>query len=248
MYPSHPRGHDLRRSRPAAGNVRHDPRGNQEGAGIRLNARCPPAPLRQFGAVYGPQPPGLTHLPENHPGGPDPLDPGSAYAEGKRAAEQLCALAGQERGIEIAVARGFAFVGPRLPLDAHFAVGNFIRDALADGPIRVGGDGTPFRSYLYAADLAIWLWTILLRGAPGRAYNVGSDDAMSIAQVAGTVRAALEVRAPVQVARLPSPAGQPASRYVPDISRARHELGLRPHIDLAEGVRRTARWVRDCRA
>ena len=198
------------------------------------------------GAVYGPQPPGLTHVPENHPGGPDPLDPGSAYGEGKRAAEHLCVLAGQAYGIEIAIARCFAFVGPGLPLDAHFAVGNFIRDALVGGPVRVGGDGTPLRSYLYAADLAVWLWTILLRGAAGRAYNVGSSDAMSIAQVAETVRTALDVQAPVHIAKAPPAPGQPVSRYVPDVGRAQRELGLRPLVDLAEGVRRTARWAGGC--
>ena len=197
------------------------------------------------GAVYGPQPRGLARVSEDHRGGPDPLDPGSAYGEGKRAAELLCALAGTEGRIETVVARCFAFVGPGLPLDAHFAVGNFIRDALAGGPIRVGGDGTPLRSYLYAADLAVWLWTILLRGAAGRAYNVGSADTMTIAQVAETVRAALGVRAPVQIAKAPPAAGEPPSRYVPDVGRAQRELGLRPIVDLAEGVRGTARWAGD---
>ena len=194
------------------------------------------------GAVYGRQPADLTHIPEEHPGGPDPMDPASAYGEGKRAAELLCTLRNHAGGLETTVARAFAFVGPHLPLDAHFAVGNFLRDALAGGPVRVGGDGTPFRSYLYAADLAAWLWTILLRGAPGRAYNVGSDESLTIAEVAETVRTSLGLSAPVEIAKPPPPPGTPASRYVPDVARAARELGLRPAVPLAEAVRRTAAW------
>ncbi len=195
------------------------------------------------GAVYGRQPPSLTHLSEDYAGAPDPADPRAAYGEGKRAAEHLCALYAQAFGLEPKIARGFAFMGPYLPLDLHFAAGNFIRDGLQGGPIRVQGDGTPYRSYLYAADLAIWLWTILLRGQPGRAYNVGSPEALTIAELARATAGAFSSTLEVQVAR-PAVPGQLAERYVPAVTRAEAELGLRPGVSLAEGLQRTLRWHR----
>lgn len=199
--------------------------------------------LTSSGAVYGRQPPGLAHVAEDFAGGPDPLDPRSAYGEGKRAAEMLCCLAARG-GLPVTVARGFAFVGPHLPLDTHFAIGNFIRDAVAGGPLLIGGDGTPYRSYLYASDLVEWLVRILLDGRAGRAYNVGSEEAVSIrelaervARVAGTLRP--DRPAPeVRVARVPTP-GAAADRYVPDCTRARMELGLVPTTSLDESIRRT---------
>jgi nucleoside-diphosphate-sugar epimerase len=198
------------------------------------------------GAVYGRQPPELSHLPEGFAGGPDPLDRHSAYAEGKRAAEFLCGLAASDSvaPVAVSIARCFAFVGPHLPLDLHFAIGNFIRDSLVGGPIRISGDGTPFRSYLYAADLVEWLITILLRGRSGRAYNVGSEAAVSILELAALVA---DITAsiwpdrgrPAVVVGNPPVPGTAPPRYVPSCRRAHDELLLAAATPLESAIRRT---------
>ena len=197
------------------------------------------------GAVYGRQPPDLEHVPEEYLGGPDPLDTAMSYHGAKRAAELRSVLATEAGDVETVIGRLFAFVGPLLPLDQHFAIGNFIRDALDGGPVRVGGDGTPFRSYQYAGDLVVWLLALLARGEAGRAYNVGSDDSLDIASLARQVAAELGDVA-VEIHGTPDPSC-PAERYVPDCTRARTELGLANATSLDEAIRRTAFWNRDQR-
>jgi nucleoside-diphosphate-sugar epimerase len=197
--------------------------------------------LTSSGAVYGPQPASITHLPEEYKGGPNPLDCISVYGEGKRAAELLCALYSATHGMECKIARCFAFVGPHLPLDAHFAIGNFIRDAMRGELIRVRGDGTPMRSYMYAADLMICLWTMLLRAPSREAFNVGSDQALSILELAHIVAATLGSTAGVQVAQQAEPS-VPARRYVPSVHKAEGQLGLQCRVSLEDAIRRTAAW------
>jgi len=216
-----------------------------EGTRRTLELACaggaPKVLLLSSGAVYGRQPHDMAHMDEEYAGGPDVMEPSSSYAEGKRAAELLGALYAKRRGLKVKIARGFAFVGPYLPLDAHFAAGNFIRDGLAGKPIVVAGDGTPYRSYLYGADLAYWLWTILLRGTSCRPYNVGSERAVSIRGLAEAAAAHFGSGREVIVTRRPVE-GAKAGRYVPSTARAREELHLEEHVDLAEAVRRTVAW------
>jgi nucleoside-diphosphate-sugar epimerase len=198
--------------------------------------------LTSSGSVYGRQPADVERLAEDYTGAPDPSDARMMHGEGKRAAEMLCALYADAR-LHPTIARCFAFVGPYLPIDTHFAVGNFIRDALSGGPIRVSGDGTPCRSYLYAADLAIWLWTILVRGEEMRPYNVGSGTPVTIAELANEVAHVVEPPLTVEIARQPQSNTQ-AHRYVPAVTRAERELGLRVTISLTDAIRRTVEWHR----
>jgi nucleoside-diphosphate-sugar epimerase len=199
--------------------------------------------LISSGAVYGPLPDGMTHVPETYMGGPDPLLPSSAYGEGKRVSEWLCCQAAT-KNFEVKIARVFALVGPHLPLDKHFAIGNFLQDAMAGKQIVIQGDGTPHRSYLYAADMAAWLWSVLIKGHPGHAYNVGSDVSISIRSLAERVCYLLNNQLGI---RLQQEATRNAKsiRYVPAVSRSRHELNLPEPLDLDEAILRTIQWHSD---
>jgi nucleoside-diphosphate-sugar epimerase len=198
--------------------------------------------LTSSGAVYGRQPPELTHIPETYAGGPDLSDWRVGYSEGKRMAELLSILYQRTYGLEAKIARCFAFVGPHLPLDRAFGIGNFLRDAMAGGAIELKGDGTPYRSYLYAADLAIWLWTILFRGTPAKPYNVGSGDAVSMKEVAESVAGAFDSQPQIVIRGVAVP-GKPAERYIPDVTLAQGDLGLKCEVALPDAIRRTVQWL-----
>jgi nucleoside-diphosphate-sugar epimerase len=199
--------------------------------------------LLSSGAVYGPLPPGMTHVPETHLGAPDPLSVASAYGEGKRVSELLVAQAGLN-GLDVHIARLFAAVGPHLPLDKHFAIGNFLRAAINGNEIVVNGDGTPHRSYLYAADMSAWIWAVLFRGLPGRAYNVGSDESISISNLARRVCQVLDRPIRLNILQVAKP-GVGASHYVPNVSRAQTELALSRPLRLDEAIARAAIWYHD---
>lgn len=197
--------------------------------------------LLSSGAVYGRQPPELASVSESYMGAPDIASPGSAYGEGKRVAEWLTQVICRSHDIHFSIARCFAFVGPYLALDKQFAAGNFLRDAMVRREIVVQGDGTPYRTYLYAADMAAWLWAMQLRAASGAVYNVGSPEAISIGNLAHKVNQVLGSPAGVRIIQSPRP-DRPAERYVPNVDLIVKELGLQHPIPLDDALERTARW------
>jgi dTDP-glucose 4,6-dehydratase len=196
--------------------------------------------LTSSGGVYGTQPPNMGKMPETYCGMPDPLNKDNTYSVAKRCAEHLCALYQDRHGLETVIARCFAFVGRDLPLDVHFAIGNFIRDALTKDEITVGGDGTPIRSYMDQRDLTIWLNKLLESGQSGQAYNVGSDQAITIKDLAYLIR---DILAPQKTVRIlgQSDVQNFRNRYVPSIQKAITELDLGLEFSLEDSIREAAR-------
>ena len=188
------------------------------------------------GAVYGPQSADVARLSESSFDPTRAID--DAYASGKRTAESdLLASSGNE-GPVVTIARCFAFVGPHMPLDGHFAIGNFVRDAVAGRPVRVVGDGRARRSYLYASDLVTWLLAILVDGQPKRVYNVGGAEAVTIGSLARRCADRTVHRTPVEMFEH----GAAGRDYVPDVSRAVGELELHA-VPLDEALDRTMKWA-----
>jgi len=200
--------------------------------------------LTSSGAVYGTQPPGLKLMPETYRGAPDIAQASSVYGEGKRAAEMLCVVFGASSGVECKIARLFACVGPWQPIESYFAIGNFIRDVLDGQMPCICGDGRPYRSYLYAADVVVWLWTILFRGLANEPYNVGSEREITIAETAKLVAHCGGLDPDLVDISCQETNSESSPRYVPDTSKARITLGLAEHVPLEEAILRTLEWHR----
>jgi dTDP-glucose 4,6-dehydratase len=209
------------------------------------------------GAVYGKSAGENDAFHEDSPSVLSPVDAGSAYGEGKRIAELMGAIASRRYGFDFLVARLFAFVGPHLPLQSNYAIGNFIDDVLQNRKITVRGDGTAIRSYMYAADLVIWLLKILCNGQScspynvgsphpvSSPYNVGSPHPVSIRELAGIIGGLYDTE--VEVMGTPVPGATP-EKYLPSTAKAVRELGLGLNFSLEESIARTVDWHRGRRA
>ena len=200
--------------------------------------------LTSTGGAYGSQPDDLAKIQENYIGSPDITRPiSSALGEAKRVAELLTRIYSESNRYEAKICRCFTFIGPYLQQDIHYAAGNFIRDAVRGGPVVVRGNGSATRSFLYAADLMIWLWTVLFLGEPGKLYNVGSEREIGIGELAQMVAS----RASVPVVFENNEHDLPTSsspRYVPSVQRITTELGVKELIGLEEAIDRTLSFYR----
>lgn len=162
------------------------------------------------------------------------------YGQSKRMIEVMTSATAKAHNFRALIARCFCFVGPYLSLEANYAVGNFIRDALKKRPISIGGDGTPLRSYLYPTDLIIWLMTVLVEGKSGLPYNIGGEHAVSIAELANIVANQVSPPCPIEIAKPPS--SEPVNKYLPDLTRSKNDLGLEITVGLDEAIKRTMIW------
>ena len=194
------------------------------------------------GAVYGPQPVDCLRLHEDMPVIDENDITNTPYARGKVMAEKLCAQFAKETSISIKIVRCFAFIGPLLPLDKHFAIGNFIRDAIINKNIEISGNGKSQRTYLYASDLSVYLWTIISKGCSLKPYNIGGGRIVNVFELAQSVIIALNSGVTIDIQS--NHTSKQFSKYVPDIDLIKNELGLTPEVTLEQAIVKTALWNR----
>lgn len=187
------------------------------------------------GAVYGKQPSDVSNIQESDSFKININNSNSAYSEGKRIAELYCSTYFEKYNIPVKIARCFAFVGPYLPLDTHFAIGNFINNVIKKEDIVIIGDGSTTRSYMYASDLSIAIWKILLIGNNNKPYNVGVDTAYSLKEIALILKKSYGNK--VQI--LNSNKDLPKNIYVPNIDALINELKIKHFVQIEEAIQKT---------
>ncbi|NLL13013.1 MAG: NAD-dependent epimerase/dehydratase family protein [Fibrobacter sp.] len=196
-------------------------------------------------SIYGNQPEEITRIPEKFYSGPDINLAMSAYAEGKRMSEVLCSIYRTQYRMEIVTIRPFAFIGPYQSLDRPWAINNFLSDALNKGPIRILGDGSTVRSYMYPSDMVNWVLNILLRGKNGFVYNMGSTEEIKLMQLAQKIASFFSDKIDIQSNI--APVSNKISRLIPDTSLAEKDLQLRLTVSLDEALFRSIEWFKEDR-
>jgi len=211
---------------------------------LRAVDRC--SDLRMFlnissGLIYGDQPLNLERVSEKYSGSPLCHAPTSAYAEAKRYGEALAVAARSQARIPAINVRPFAFIGPYQSLDTPWAINNFLWDSLNGNPIKVLGDGQTVRSYMYPSDAAFWILSMLTNAKTGSVYNIGSPEAITLEKLAQLVASYFSPK-PEIVLRVSSVAQQ--TRFVPDVTSALEQLGLKTTVSLEKSLTRTIEWHR----
>ena len=190
------------------------------------------------GAIYGKQPIDVSNIQASDSFKIDINNSNAAYSEGKRIAELYCSTYFEKYNLPVKIARCFAFVGPYLPLDTHFAIGNFINNVIKNEDIVIMGDGSTTRSYMYASDLSISIWKILLIGNNNKPYNVGVDTAYSLKEIALMLKK--NYGNEVQILNMNK--DLPQNIYVPNIDTLINELKIKQFVQIEEAIQKTIKF------
>ena len=185
------------------------------------------------GAVYGEQYQSIKSFKEDYQGIPI-----TYYGKAKKISENIFL----NSNINVSIARCFAVTGPYLNLNIHFAIGNFIKDAIENRDIIINGDGRPLRSYLYTADLVIWLLAILLKSENKSIYNVGGRNGISIYDLAKKVSKQVNNYTGKVDILTKYNYNYPAPKYIPNNKKIIKELGVKENYTLDEAIKRTIDW------
>ena len=163
------------------------------------------------------------------------------YVDAKRLAESMAAIYRSQFRMPISTIRPFTFTGPYQSLDRPWAINSFLGDALMGRSIRIHGDGSALRSYLYGSDAAWWTLAALVNGTDGTVYNLGSPEAMSHIELAQLISEKISLKPSITVNTVPSKQGQRDALY-PNVTHTQSTLGVVQTCTLEQAIDKTWRW------
>jgi len=186
--------------------------------------------------------------PSEHPqketywGNVNPIGIRGVYDEAKRFAEAMTMAYHRYHGLETRIVRIFNTYGERMRIHDGRAIPAFMSQVLRDEPITVFGDGSQTRSVCYVSDLVEGIYRLLLSDYPNP-VNIGNPDEVTMLQLAEEIKAMVpETKSTITFEDLPQ--DDPQVRQ-PDITLAQRLLGWEPHVQRAEGLKRTLEYFRE---
>jgi dTDP-glucose 4,6-dehydratase len=188
--------------------------------------------LASTSEVYGD--PAIHPQPESYWGNVNPIGPRGVYDEAKRYAEALTMAYHRQQGVDTSIVRIFNTYGTRMRPHDGRAIPTFVRQALANQPLTIFGDGSQTRSFCYVDDLVRGLLA-LVRSGEHMPVNIGNPQELTLLQLAETVVRVTGSKSELVYEALP--VDDPQVRQ-PDITRARQLLGWEPQVSLEDGLRK----------
>ena len=182
---------------------------------------------------------------EDYRGNVNPVGPRSCYDEAKRCGESYVIAYKMQHGLDIRIARIFNTYGPRMRSEGVYGrvVPRFVEQALSNEPITVFGSGEQTRSFCYVSDQVEGLLRLAFSGnAEGEVVNIGSDEEITIIELANMIKELTNSGSEIVFEELPK---DDPPRRKPDISKAKRILGWKPRVKLEEGLKRTIEWFEE---
>ena len=168
------------------------------------------------------------------------------YATSKLIDEFLALGYWQERQVPVIVVRFFNTVGPRQSDRYGMVIPNFVRQALADEPLIVHGDGSQTRSFTWVGDVVSGLLALVDEPrSVGQVFNIGNGAEVSIRDLARRIIAMTDSDSEIRCVPHHEVFGhsfEDMSRRVPDISKIRQLVGYRPTVHLNEILERVIEY------
>jgi UDP-glucuronate decarboxylase len=212
-----------------------------------IEKECPEAKFvyASSSEVYGD--PEIHPQTEDYWGNVNPNGPRACYDEGKRMGETICGVYTRNDGLDIRIARIFNTYGPRIDPDDGRVISNFVKQALADQPITIYGDGSQTRSYCFVSDLVEGLIKLATNpDAKGETVNLGNPDEHTILNTARKIWLIVQGTDidsdNIQYMNLPS---DDPTRRQPNITKARNLLSWSPKVSFDTGIKKTVEWFRN---